>query len=54
MKRRIVQLLLLTALSSTAALGQIDCINGPASQKLVCQFPFATGVFTNDTALGGT
>ncbi len=54
MKRRTLQLLLLAALSSAGAMGQINCINGPASQKLVCQFPFATGVFTNDTALGGT
>lgn len=54
MKRRTLQLLLLAALSSSGAMAQIDCISGPASQKLVCQFPFATGVFTNATALGGT
>ncbi len=54
MKRRTLHLLLIAALSSTAALGQINCISGPASQKLVCQFPFATGVFTNASALGGT
>ena len=54
MTRRTLQLLLLIAVSSAGAMGQIDCINGPASQKLVCQFPFATGVFKNDSALGGT
>ncbi len=54
MKQRTLQLLLLAALSSLAAKGQINCISGPAAQKLVCQFPFATGVFTNDSALGGT
>jgi hypothetical protein len=54
MRRYILQLLIIGALSSSGAIAQIDCISGPASQKLVCQFPFATGVFTNDSALGGT
>ncbi len=54
MKRRTVQILLFTMLCSTAALGQIDCLNGSAAQKLVCEFPFSTGLFRNDTALGGT
>lgn len=54
MKQRTLQLLLLAALSSLAAKGQINCISGTASQKLICQFPFATGVFTNASALGGT
>lgn len=35
-------------------MGQIDCLNGPASQKLVCEFPFSTGLFRNDSALGGS
>ena len=54
MKRRTLQLLLIAALSGSGAMAQINCISGPASQKLVCQFPFATGVFTNASALGGT
>jgi len=53
MKRRTVQLLLTAAFTSAAALGQINCSSGPAAQKLVCEFPFATGVLTNDSALGG-
>jgi len=52
MKRGTLYLLLLAALSSTAALGQINCTSGPAQNKLVCQFPFSTGALTNDTALG--
>jgi hypothetical protein len=35
-------------------MGQINCLSGSASQKLVCEFPFSTGLFRNDTALGGT
>ncbi|HEV2278376.1 MAG TPA: hypothetical protein VGS02_09385 [Acidobacteriaceae bacterium] len=35
-------------------MGQINCLNGPASQKLVCEFPFSTGLFRNDTSLGGS
>lgn len=54
MTRRTVQLLLLTTLSSTGAMAQINCTSGPAAQKLVCEFPFATGVLTNDSALGVT
>ena len=52
MKRRTLQsMLLLAAISSTGALGQINCAGtGPASQKLVCQIPFSTGVFTNNTS----
>lgn len=35
-------------------MGQINCLSGSASQKLVCEFPFSTGLFRNDSALGGT
>ncbi len=52
MKRRIIQLLLVASISSTGAWAQISCASGPAVKKLVCEFPFATGQFTNDTALG--
>jgi hypothetical protein len=52
MKRTILQLLLIAALSSAAAVAQINCASGPASQKLVCEFPYAAGLLTNDTALG--
>ena len=44
--------LLLAALSSTGAMGQINCTSGSAQSKLVCQFPFSTGALSNDTALG--
>lgn len=54
MKRRTLQLLLLALLPSAGAIAQINCASGPAAQKLVCEFPFAAGVFRNDTALGGT
>jgi hypothetical protein len=54
MKRRIVELLLIATFASSAALGQINCSSGPAAQKLVCEFPFATGVLTTDSALGGS
>jgi hypothetical protein len=54
MKRRTMQLFLLAALSSSGALAQINCASGSsASNTLVCQIPFATGLLTNDTALGG-
>jgi hypothetical protein len=52
MKRGTFHLLLLAALSSTGAMGQINCTGGPAQYKLVCQFPFSTGALSNDTALG--
>ncbi|HVU48450.1 MAG TPA: hypothetical protein VHD85_20135 [Terracidiphilus sp.] len=54
MKRPILQLLLLAVISSSAALGQINCLSGSASNKLVCQFPFSTGVLTNASSLGGS
>lgn len=51
MTRRTLQLLLLTAVSFTGAMGQINCApSSPTSQKLVCQIPFSTGVFTNNSA----
>jgi hypothetical protein len=52
MKRYTLLLLLLAGLSSGSAMGQISCATGAAAQKLVCEFPFATGLFRNDTALG--
>jgi hypothetical protein len=52
MKRRTVELLLLAGVSSLSAMGQINCTSGAAAQKLVCEFPFATGLFRNDSALG--
>ncbi len=52
MKRRTLQLLLLAVLSSSSAMAQIKCDGtSAASQKLVCEFPFATGLFANATAL---
>jgi hypothetical protein len=54
MKHRTLQFLLIAALSSTCAIGQINCITGPSSQKLVCEFPYAAGLLTNETALGGS
>jgi hypothetical protein len=50
--KRTLQLLLLATLSSSAAMGQINCANSAVSQKLVCLFPFSTGVLSNDRALG--
>ncbi|MGB6688125.1 MAG: hypothetical protein WBE76_09820 [Terracidiphilus sp.] len=50
--KRTLQLLLLAALSSSGAMGQINCANSSVSQKLVCLFPFSTGVLSNDRALG--
>ena len=53
MKRHTL-LLLLVSISSVGAMGQINCSSGAASVKLVCEFPFATGLLTNDSALGQT
>jgi|HubBroStandDraft_2_1064218.scaffolds.fasta_scaffold84583_2 hypothetical protein len=50
--KRIPQLLLLVVIASTTATGQINCASGGAANKLVCEFPFATGAFANSTALG--
>lgn len=52
MKRHTLQLLLLFSVSGMSAMGQISCTTGASAQKLVCEFPFATGLFRNDTALG--
>lgn len=52
MKRLGLQILLFCLLSSTIALGQINCSSGSDSTKLVCEFPFATGALTNASALG--
>lgn len=52
MKRRTLKLLLLAVFSSSAALAQIDCTKPPASTKLACEFPFATGVLSNAGATG--
>jgi hypothetical protein len=46
MTRRTLRFLLMAFISSTSALGQINCMN---STKLVCQIPFTTGVYN----LGG-
>ena len=47
MKRPTFQLLLLAALSTSAAMGQttpqINCSTGSTARKLVCEFPFSTG-----------
>jgi len=54
MKRGILLLLMLTALSSCVAMGQINCTSGSAQFKLVCEFPYSTGALTNGTALGSS
>ncbi len=54
MKRPIFELLLLASFTTASAMAQINCSSGSASHKLVCEFPFATGQFANDTALGTT
>ncbi len=54
MKRSIPQLLLLATVACASAMGQINCASGPASQKLVCQFPFSTGALSNSSALNNT
>lgn len=53
MRLRTLHLLVIAALSSSGALAQINCITGPASTKLVCAFPYAAGLLSNETALGG-
>jgi len=52
MKRPVITLLLLASFTTASAMAQINCASGSASHKLVCEFPFATGQFANDTALG--
>jgi len=55
MIRRTMQLLLLAGVSAAGALGQINCAAGsPSAQKLVCQIPFSTGVFTNSGSAEAT
>lgn len=55
MTKRILQWLLFASLSSMCAMAQIDCSAGSqASTKLVCQIPFSTGVFTNNSSAGAT
>lgn len=55
MTKRTLQLLLFAALSSTLAMAQINCATGSsASTKLVCQIPFSTGVFTNNSSASAT
>lgn len=55
MKPRTLALLLLAALASSSAVGQIDCSAGAAAaNKLVCSFPFSTGLLSNDEPLGST
>jgi hypothetical protein len=51
--KRTLHLLLLAALSSSGAMGQIDCSNSTTSQKLVCLFPFSTGALAGASALNG-
>jgi hypothetical protein len=52
MKRRIFGLLLVVSICGACAMAQVNCATGSDSRKLVCEFPFATGQFSNDTALG--
>jgi len=58
MKRPTFQLLLLAALSTSAAMGQttpqINCSTGSAARKLVCEFPFSTGGLAAGTSASET
>jgi len=55
MKRTILHLLLLAALTGSSATGQLlNCASQPAASKLVCEFPFSTGVLANAAALGAS
>lgn len=55
MKKLTLQLLLLGCVSSAGAMGQINCGSGSsASDKLVCQIPFSTGVFSNNSSASAT
>ncbi len=55
MTKRTLPLVLLACLSGAGAMGQINCNNGSlASSKLVCQIPFSTGVFSDNTSAGAT
>jgi hypothetical protein len=51
----ILPVLLLACLSGVGATAQINCSPGSAAAtKLVCQIPFSTGVFTNNSSAGAT
>ena len=52
MKRRVLELLIFAAFSGSVCLAQIDCTKYPYSSDLVCEFPFAVGLYSNATALG--
>lgn len=52
MRRRTLQLLLFFTLTSAGAMAQINCTNSATAKKLVCLFPFSTGVLRDDSALG--
>ncbi|MFZ0663066.1 MAG: hypothetical protein WAM66_10275 [Acidobacteriaceae bacterium] len=55
MTRRTLQFLLVACVSSIGAMGQINCSPGSAAAtKLVCQIPFSTGVFANNSSAGAT
>jgi hypothetical protein len=53
MIQRTLQLLTFFVISTSVVLGQIDCNKASTSDKLVCQFPYTVGAYTNQTALGG-
>lgn len=52
MKRRILELFLLGTLCCSCGFAQIDCSKEPFASKIVCEFPIATGVLVNQSALG--
>jgi hypothetical protein len=52
MKPCALRILLFSVFSCSVALAQINCSSGSAANKLVCEFPFATGALTNASALG--
>jgi hypothetical protein len=54
MKRRTLHFLLLAAFSGSGAMAQINCSSGTASNKLACEFPFATGVLSNAQVTGNS
>lgn len=55
MMKRTLLVLLFACLTGAGAMAQIDCSPGsPAATKLVCQIPFSTGVFTNNSSAGAT
>jgi hypothetical protein len=52
MKRTAFKLLLLASISASSAVAQINCASGPASSKLVCEFPFAAIQLAEGSAVG--